>query len=277
MIEGGLRTRGKVKRGDAANPLISVITVVRNGASGIEGTINAVVGQTYPNLEYLIVDGESTDGTLDILRRFDDRIDYWVSEPDNGLYDAMNKGIAFVTDPDAYVLFANSDDRLCSPAVVDLLARGGGGADFVYGKELLTDGEASSVLGSEVTLDDLARRNIAHAASLTRRRVFDLIGAFDPRYKLAADYDFFVRCFAQPVTSRFVDQVVAEVRMFGLSETEFMQLFRERLDVIRRRFHGVSRLAAVAQIYCYDIPRHFVRGHLRHHGLLSLWRAVKAI
>jgi hypothetical protein len=65
--------------------------------------------------------------------------------------------------------------------------------------------------------------------------------------------------------------------MFGLSETKFMRLFRERLDVIHRRFGGVSRLAAVAQIYCYDIPRHFVRGHLRHYGLLSLWRAVKAI
>jgi glycosyltransferase involved in cell wall biosynthesis len=277
MIEGGLRTRGKVKQGDAANPLISVITVVRNGASGIEATINAVVGQTYPNLEYLIVDGGSTDGTLDILRRFDDRIDYWVSEPDNGLYVAMNKGIALVTDPDAYVLFANSDDRLCSPAVVELLATGGGGADFVYGKELLADGEASSVLGCEVALDDLARRNIAHAASLTRRRVFDIIGAFDLRYKLAADYDFFVRCFAQPVTSRFVDLVVAEVRMFGLSETEFMLLLRERLDVIRRRYRGLPRLAAVAQIYCYDIPRHFVRGQFRHLGLLSLWRAIKAM
>ena len=79
------------------------------------------------------------------------------------------------------------------------------------------------------------------------------------------------------VTSRFVDRVVAEVRMFGLSETQFMLLLRERLDVIRQRFRGVPRLAAVAQIYCYDIPRHFLRGQLRHHGLLSLWRAIKAI
>jgi len=277
MIEGGLRTRGKVKRGDAANPLISVITVVRNGASGIEATVSAVLGQTYPNLEYMVVDGGSTDGTLDLLRRFDDRIDYWMSEPDDGLYDAMNKGIALVTDPDAYVLFANSDDRLYSPDAVELLVTEGRGADFVYGKELLTDGEVSSVMGSEVTLDDLARRNICHAASLTRRRVFDIVGTFDPRYRLVADYDFFVRCFAHPVTSRFVDRVVAEVRMFGLSETRFMLLLRERLDVIRRRFRGVPRLAAVVQIYCYDIPRHFLRSRLRHHGLLSLWRAIKAM
>src|SRR5215211_1823267 len=203
MIEGGLRTRGKAKRGDAANPLVSVITVVRNGASGIEKTISAVLAQTYPNLEYLIIDGASADGTLDVVRRFDDRIDYWMSEPDNGLYEAMEKGIALVTDPDAYVLFANSDDRLYSPDAVELLVTEGRGADFVYGKELLTDGQASSVLGSEVTLEHLARRNISHAASLTRRRVFDVVGTFDPRYKLVADYDFFVRCFARPVTSQF--------------------------------------------------------------------------
>jgi len=282
MIEGGRRIRGAAagdlpRQNDPALPLVSVITVVRNGAAGIETTINAVLGQTYANLEYFIIDGGSTDGTLDVIRRFDDQIDYWMSEPDAGLYDAMNKGIALVTDPEAYVIFANSDDRLCSPDTLAMLVSEGMGADFVYGKELLTDGEASSVMGREVTLEDLARHNICHAASLTRRRLFDVVGRFDPRYKLVADYDFFVRCFSHPVETRFVNRVVANVQMFGLSETHFMQLLRERLDVIRRRYTGVPRLAAVARIYCIDIPRHFLRGQLRQHGLLSLWRAIRAM
>lgn len=277
MIEGGMRLSGVRATGTAAVPLVSVITVVRNNATGIEKTIEAVLGQSYPNVEYIIIDGASTDATLEIIQGYDKRIGYWLSEPDRGLYDAMNKGIALVKDSESYVMFANSDDRLIAPDAIASLVREGKGDDFVYGKELLTDGEISSVMGSEVTLEILARRNICHAACLTRRRIFDSVGTFDPKYRLVADYDFFVRCFAKPVSARFVDRVVAEVRMFGLSETEFMLLLRERLDVIKRRFSGVPRLVAAGQIYCYDIPRHFLRGQLRQHGLLSLWRAIKGV
>lgn len=74
-------------------PLITVITVVLNGEGHLEETMQSVLNQTYPNVEYIIVDGGSTDGTLDIIRKYGDRIDYWVSEKDKGIYDAMNKGI----------------------------------------------------------------------------------------------------------------------------------------------------------------------------------------
>ena len=277
MIEGGLRTRGSIKRGDAATPLVSVITVVRNGMPLVERTIDAILSQTYSNVEYIVVDGASTDGTVELLRRRDDEIDYWLSEPDAGLYDAMNKGIALVSDPSSYVLFANSDDRLYEPETIEKMITAGKGADFIYGKQVLTDGETAAVLGSEIDLSGLARRNISHAATLVRRGVFDTVGKFDLRYKLVADYDFFVRCFQSPVESRFVDQVVSEVSMFGLSETQFRVLLRERLDVIAARFKGVARLTATAQIYCYDIPRNVLRGELRKRGLLSRWRAIKGM
>ncbi len=277
MDEGGLRTQGTKKSGIPGAPLVSVVTVVRNGVASIEKTIDAVLGQTYPNLEYIIVDGASTDGTVDLLRRRGDRIDYWISEPDNGLYDAMNKAIDLVEDSSAYVMFANSDDHLSSSDSIAQLVEAGRDADFVYGKQISTDGETSSIVGSEVTLADLATRNISHASTLVRRSVFDTVGRFDLRYRLVADYDFFVRCFAHPVATKFADQVVAEVSMFGLSETQFMTLLHERLDVIARRFRGVSRLGGVAQVCCYDIPRNFVRGQLRKHGLLTRWRAMKGV
>ncbi len=263
--------------GTRDEPLVSIITVVRNGAPEIEQTIAAIVGQTYPDIEYIVVDGGSTDGTIDIVRRFEEQIDYWISEPDDGLYDAMNKGVRLVSDPDAYVMFANSDDHLHAPDAVELLVRRGGGADFVYGKQVLTDGTVSAVVGGDVTLDELARKNISHAATLVRRRVFDTVGSFDLRYRIVADYDFFVRCFSHPVKTKFVDEIVSDVSMFGLSETQFMTLLTERLDVITRRFHGVSRLSGMGQIYCYDIPRNFLRGQLRKHGLLTRWRAMKGV
>lgn len=277
MSEGGLRTRGTIKRGNAGTPLVSIITVVRNGMPLIERTIDAVLSQTYRNVEYIVVDGASTDGTAELLQKRENEIDYWISEPDAGLYDAMNKGIALVNDPDAYVLFANSDDRLHAADTIEKLISAGGGADFIYGKQILTDGESTAVLGREVKLKDLARGNISHAATLVRRRVFDTVGKFDLKYKLVADYDFFVRCFQHPVQSRFADQIVADVSMFGLSETQFRLLLRERIDVIATRFGTVPRLAAAARIYCYDIPRNVLRGELRKRGLLSRWRAIKGM
>src|SRR5215216_6464970 len=109
-VEGGKRLRGRSVRGTTVNPLVSVITVVKNGAEHLEETIRAVASQTYPNVEHIIIDGESTDGTLDILYRHDDEIGYWISERDRGLYDAMNKGVRLVSDPESYILFANADD-----------------------------------------------------------------------------------------------------------------------------------------------------------------------
>lgn len=79
------------------NPLISVVTVSYNAVSTIEQTILSVINQTYPNIEYVIIDGESTDGTVDVIKKYADRITYWVSEPDKGIYDAMNKGMGIST------------------------------------------------------------------------------------------------------------------------------------------------------------------------------------
>ena len=133
-LDGGARTRGRLAEGTFERPLVSVITVVFNGARHLEETITAVASQTYPNLEHIVIDGGSTDGTIDILRRYDDKLGYWMSEPDAGLYDAMNKGVALVEDPDSYILFANADDSLYSPDAIERAIALGTGADLVYGK-----------------------------------------------------------------------------------------------------------------------------------------------
>jgi glycosyltransferase involved in cell wall biosynthesis len=106
--EGGLRTEARFREGSSGSPLVTVITVVRNAEGYIERTINSVVNQTYRNKEYLIVDGHSTDRTLDILRTYDQHLDYWMSEPDRGVYDAMNKGIDLATG--TWLIFINAGD-----------------------------------------------------------------------------------------------------------------------------------------------------------------------
>src|SRR5574341_1280947 len=95
--EGGLRTRGQFyKKSENERPLVSVITVVRNGEKYLEQTILSVINQTYDNIEYIVIDGGSTDGTLDIIRRYDNQIAYWMSEPDSGIYYAMNKALDLI-------------------------------------------------------------------------------------------------------------------------------------------------------------------------------------
>ncbi len=273
--DGGRRTRGVRRAGSESRPLVSIVTVVLNRVSHIEETILAILGQSYPNLEYIVVDGGSTDGTVDILRRYDDRIDYWVSEPDTGIYEAMNKGIDLVTESESYVMFANSDDRLFSPQVVQRIVERGRGADLVYGKMQVTDGGASRITGREVTFNDLAGETLNHPATFTRRRVFDLVGKFDTSYRIAADYDQIVRCFAHPVTTQFVDEIVSRMSMHGTSEAQFRLSCRERKRVVREHYRAVTRLSGILSVNLYALPRSSARYWLARTGLLDRWRALK--
>lgn len=257
-------------------PKVSVITVVYNGAKHLEQCILAVANQTYANIDHIIIDGGSTDGSVDIIRRHESHVAKWVSEKDAGLYDAMNKGVAMVTDPESYVLFANADDHLNYNDAIENVLQLSNGEDLVYGKMLFTDGEISGVAGREVTYRDLAQQTLCHPSTFVRRKVFDQIGTFDTSYTIAADYDFIVRAFRSGVSTRFVDVVVSTMRMGGVSDDRFMLSCAERKVVIHRQFPLVPRLTGVAQVNFYDIPRNVARRLLSRAGLLSKWRALKS-
>jgi len=274
-MEGGNRARGVQIAGSPKQPLVSVITVVHNGAAHLAKTIRAVAEQTYRNVEHIVVDGASIDATIDIIRANDSSLGYWVSEPDFGIYDAMNKGISLVTDPESYIIFANSDDKLHSATAIENAMASGKGEDLLYGRMVLGEGSASAIVGSAVTLDDLARQTICHPSTFVRRRVFDEVGMFDTSFRIAADYDHVVRCFAHPVSTRFIDVVVSDMSMGGTSEASYMESCRERKEVVKQRFSGITRLTGVWQVNLYDIPRNTTRHWLDRVGLLGHWRAMK--
>lgn len=115
IAEGGLRLQGYFKTSTEKKPLITVVTVVYNGAEFLEETIKSVIEQTYDNVEYIIVDGGSTDGTLDIIRKYEHAIDYWVSEPDGGMYDALSKG--FTLTSGKFVCYLNAGDLFSDHAL----------------------------------------------------------------------------------------------------------------------------------------------------------------
>lgn len=115
--KGGIRLHNGFRSFDLNKPSLSVITVVFNNVNMIEVTIQSVISQTYSNIEYIIIDGGSTDGTLDIIKKYQDKVDLWISEPDNGIYDAMNKGIGLSSGE--WLNFMNSGDVFSSEQVVN--------------------------------------------------------------------------------------------------------------------------------------------------------------
>jgi glycosyltransferase involved in cell wall biosynthesis len=171
---------------------ISIITAVRNGEKTLESCIQSVVCQTYENIELIVIDGGSTDGTLDILRRYDNRIAFWVSESDSGIYDAMNRGALHARGD--RLLFLGSDDTLSADlrTVASLLTD----ANVIYYGDAFWPGR-QQLYDGRFTAAKLARKNICHQAVFYPRAVFEKY-AYNLRYSLQADWELNMRCYGDP-------------------------------------------------------------------------------
>lgn len=168
-------------------PKISVVTVCYNAVNDIEKTILSVINQTYPNVEYLIIDGGSMDGTMDVVNRYKDKIDVIVSEPDKGIYDAMNKG-ARKSNGD-YVQFLNAGDVLCDKNVFSSLFKEGisDDIDVLYGDIIYVMSFGRFYKIPEAIDKFNVTFPIAHPASFVKRKLFDTF-EFNTKYRIAADF-----------------------------------------------------------------------------------------
>jgi glycosyltransferase involved in cell wall biosynthesis len=255
-----------------------VITVVRNGAATIEASIESVLAQSHRPLEHVIVDGGSTDGTLEILRRYGERV-RWISEPDRGLYDAMNKGLDLVRDPARYVIFLNADDTFHTPDAVARALALSDREDFIYGMLERRDDalDHRDVIGRAVTSRDLLYgMKCHHQAIFCPRRVFDLVGRFDLSYRFAADYDWVVRVFRRAdLSMRFVPVVVSSMGRGGLSDTHYLRSARERWHIVRQHFPRRDLVLFTLYTPFGDYLRHYAQRVLRPLHLLNFARALK--
>jgi glycosyltransferase involved in cell wall biosynthesis len=259
-------------------PAVTVITVVRNGAATIAAAIESALAQTHRSLEHVVVDGGSTDGTIEILRRYGDRV-RWTSEADHGLYDAMNKGLDRVVDPARYVIFLNADDTFHAPDSIARVFALSNQEDFLYGRLERWDEELGDrdVIGRPVTARDLLfAMRCHHQTIFCRRSVFDRIGRFRTEYRVAADYDWVVRVFQTPeITRRFVPVVVATMRRGGLSEAGYLAGIGERRRIVRAAYSRADVLRFLAYSIYGDYARWGLLNVLRALGLLSLVRRLK--
>jgi glycosyltransferase involved in cell wall biosynthesis len=206
-------------------PLISVITACFNGAEFITNAIESVLSQTYPRLEYLIIDGGSTDGTVEIIRRYAPRLAYWHSQPDRGLAHAFNLGLAQAKGE--WILFLNADDYLADATVLERMAPHllkAGEADVVFGQiafiprqqtkpENLTDIRGGPWRWSRFRFTC----TIPHQAAFTRRRFFQGMGVFEEGKRATMDYEHYLRA-GRRLKTVFVPQLVSLMRDGGASQ-----------------------------------------------------------
>jgi glycosyltransferase involved in cell wall biosynthesis len=176
---------------------ISIITVNYNDKVGLERTITSVTRQTSLNYEHIIIDGGSTDGSAALIEQYQDRFSYWVSEPDNGIYHAMNKGIE-VAQGD-YILFMNSGDTFYSEHSTALFNKNIGTEDFVYFDIQLVKKNESIIFETheKLTFSMLRERMPFHQATFIKRELFIKYGSYDEHLKIVADWKFFILAVAK--------------------------------------------------------------------------------
>ncbi len=182
---------------------ISVVTVCFNAVDLIEGTIRSVVEQTYPDVEYIVIDGKSTDGTLDIIKRYSDGISYFVSEKDKGIYDAMNKGIAAATGD--YIIFMNAGDKFTDKDVLGKVAPYLGKHTVVSGhwRRCYSNGKIKTAAPKE--LNSLkVEMPICHQATFIWLD-YHKKNPFDTSFRLSADYNFFYNAWKNNKTFSYID------------------------------------------------------------------------
>ncbi|MCA5004209.1 glycosyltransferase family 2 protein [Sphingobacterium bovistauri] len=247
------------------SPKISIITIVYNNVRDIEHTILSVINQTYTNIEYIIIDGASTDGTLDIIHKYRGSIDVLVSEKDSGIYDAMNKGLTRATGD--YVLFLNSGDELYDNNTIQTIVDKGNGADIIYGETKLVD-EGRNIVGDRRHkapnhFDWKSFQygmNVCHQAIYVKR---DIAEPYDLQYKLSADVDWVIRAAKNAKTTQNVNCYVARYLVGGMSQKRHKQSLKERYAIFEKHYGTVQNWINHGIIALRLIKHRLVHGKTR--------------
>jgi glycosyltransferase involved in cell wall biosynthesis len=243
MIQGGLRTQNLFnKKGNLKEPIVSIITVTYNAEKIIEATINSVLEQTYSNIEHIIIDAQSKDETLAIIKKYEHQIAFWQSEKDKGIYDGMNKGLAAATGH--YVWFLNAGDLIENKDTLDTIISNSNGADVLYGETHLIN-EEGQILGtrSELTTRKLPsilnwksfkKGMVANHQSIIMKRSISL--PYNVEYKIVADMDWCIRCLQKTNSIKNTQMVVSKFLLGGASKQQQRLALKERFRIMMKHY-----------------------------------------
>lgn len=226
---------------------LSIITINYNNAEGLKKTLASVASQTYSNIEHIIVDGASTDGSVDVIKEYENQLNIthstihllWSSEPDNGIYNAMNRGIRKATGE--YVQILNSGDLLAAPDVTErmmaVLQMKGDGVELLYGNMVKYDYQNSRTLGKSTEVEYSLRQyytsTMNHDCCYIRRDLFETYGLYDESLKIVSDWKWFLQAIGLgKVKPIYVDVDVTIFDASGISETNLALRNQERRQVL---------------------------------------------
>jgi putative colanic acid biosynthesis glycosyltransferase len=241
---------------DGELPLITIITVVRNGENFLEETIQSVINQTYPNLEYIVVDGASSDRTLDIIRKYEHAIDYWVSEKDQGIYDAMNKGVNLANGN--WVYFLGGDDRLADDSVVstvfESLFPDLNQLLLVFGCVITDSGK---IIKSRLDSKILLHNTLHHQSCFYSRRIFDDF-RYDASLNVISDYEVNLIAFMRDYPYIKVSPIIAMCRDGGVSTSKSsFSMYISETNVIRKRHVGAALQSLLKYVFFIKSVIHY--------------------
>jgi len=224
-------------------PKLSVITVVFNGVKDIESTMLSVLNQTYPNIEYLVIDGKSNDGTLDVIKKYQDRIKL-MSERDTGIYDAMNKALKMANGD--YLLFMNAGDEIFAPDTVVKVFATANDADIYYGEtEMINDKGESLGQRRHKAPEKFTWRSFKYGMSVSHQAIYikrSLTDQYNERYHLSADIDWIIRAAKKAKKIVKVDGYVAKYLVGGMSKQKHKQSLLERYAIMNRYYGSLPTM-----------------------------------
>lgn len=248
--------------------MISILTINYNNANGLERTIASVLEQVEVDYELIVIDGGSNDGSVSVIEKYQEHISYWVSEPDSGVYHAMNKAIAKATRE--FVYFLNSGDKLYAPDVLAKVTKAIHTEKDIYYGNIVQDYPGKEIIRTTpetLTFEFFHRRTIPHQASFIRKSLFDRFGGYNEKLRIVADWEFFALAICKHgVPYQYIDINIALYDTSGLSSIaankalfkeeklkslqQHFPLFYEDYKELAtmRRYFGLKRFKMLAQL-----------------------------
>ena len=246
---------------------ISIITSVYNNKETISEAIESVLSQTYDNIEYIVVDGASTDGTVEVIQKYGEQIDTFVSEPDKGIYDGLNKGVALATGD--VIGFLHSDDLFEDEHVVSKIADAFkvDDVDSIYGDLIYVSKEDTSKVVRYWKSGAYGLKKLEngwmppHPTFYVKRKVYEAYGAFDTSFKIAADYDSILRFLGREgITTRYIPEVLVKMRVGGESNKSLKNIILKTKEDIRAiKNNDVGHIRSLFFKNLSKIPQFFRR------------------
>ena len=234
---------------------ITIITVCKNSQHFLAETIESVINQTYKNIEYIIIDGKSTDHTIDIIKRYSFHISSWISEKDNGMYDAINKGLRISSGD--YILILNSDDVLAGNDTIRQVVEQINieKLDYYYGNMIRSkDGKHKKVKLFPVSYEQLLLSThgtfAQHPCFFVSSNLNNILGGYDLRYRYASDYDYILRALStKNIEGKHLNIFISKFRIHDMSITASGKINSERIEILKQ--HGYYQLPYLRRMYFY--------------------------